>query len=85
MKQQHSRTLFAQSNTNWSLCIHTLRHFAIIPLVACNHTLGRLQSFPYELDHVRALWAGFEPARAEPNRFQVYRLNHSATTARGKK
>ena len=25
--------------------------------------------------------AGFEPARAEPNRFLVYRLNHSATTA----
>ena len=24
---------------------------------------------------------GFEPARAEPNRFLVYRLNHSATTA----
>ena len=26
--------------------------------------------------------AGFEPARAEPNGFQVHRLNHSATTAR---
>ena len=25
--------------------------------------------------------AGFELARAEPNRFLVYRLNHSATTA----
>ena len=25
--------------------------------------------------------AGFEPARAEPNRFLVYRLNRSATTA----
>ena len=25
--------------------------------------------------------AGFEPARAEPNRFLVYRLNHSATIA----
>ena len=25
--------------------------------------------------------AGFEPARAEPNRFLVYRLNHSAMTA----
>ena len=25
--------------------------------------------------------AGFEPARAEPNRFLVCRLNHSATTA----
>ena len=25
--------------------------------------------------------AGFEPARGDPNRFQVYRLNHSATTA----
>ena len=25
--------------------------------------------------------AGFEPARAEPNRFLVYRLNHSATSA----
>src|SRR6218665_3314053 len=24
---------------------------------------------------------GFEPVRAEPNRFLVYRLNHSATTA----
>ena len=32
---------------------------------------------------------GFEPVRAEPNRFLVCRLNHSATTAqlsgRGKK
>ena len=27
---------------------------------------------------------GFEPVRAEPNRFLVYRLNHSATTANGK-
>ena len=25
--------------------------------------------------------AGFEPARAEPNGFQVHRLNHSATAA----
>ena len=25
--------------------------------------------------------AGFEPARAEPNRFLVYRLNRSATSA----
>ena len=24
---------------------------------------------------------GFEPVRAEPNGFQVHRLNHSATTA----
>ena len=25
--------------------------------------------------------AGFEPARGNPNGFQVHRLNHSATTA----
>jgi hypothetical protein len=25
--------------------------------------------------------AGFEPARGDPNGFQVHRLNHSATTA----
>ena len=28
---------------------------------------------------VHSSTTGFEPARAEPNRFQVYRLNHSAT------
>ena len=28
--------------------------------------------------YTRTLTTGFEPARAEPNRFQVYRLNHSA-------
>ena len=28
-----------------------------------------------------AQWAGFEHARADPNRFLVCRLNHSATTA----
>ena len=27
-----------------------------------------------------SLSAGFEPARVEPNRFLIYRLNHSATT-----
>ena len=25
--------------------------------------------------------AGFEPARAKPNRFLIYRLNHSATVS----
>ena len=25
--------------------------------------------------------AGFEPARAQPNRFLIYRLNHSATVS----
>ncbi|PTQ34717.1 hypothetical protein MARPO_0077s0045, partial [Marchantia polymorpha] len=43
---------------------------------------GRNQPFP-EVSHTtwlkrRASTAGFEPARAMPNRFQVYRLNHSA-------
>ncbi len=28
-----------------------------------------------------SLWTGFEPARVDPNGFQVHRLNHSATTA----
>jgi hypothetical protein len=28
-----------------------------------------------------SLRAGFEPARENPNRFQVYRLNHSAIAA----
>ena len=32
--------------------------------------------------HVRTSATGFEPARAEPNRFQVYRLNHSAMLTR---
>ena len=29
----------------------------------------------------KALWAGFEPTRAEPKRFQVVLLNHSDITA----
>jgi hypothetical protein len=33
------------------------------------------------IDKTFAQSAGFEPARAEPNRFLVYRLNHSATIA----
>ena len=34
-----------------------------------------------KMDEKKSPWsAGFEPARAEPNRFLVYRLNHSATT-----
>ena len=34
-----------------------------------------------KIDNHQSQSAGFEPARAEPNRFRVYRLNHSAMTA----
>ena len=50
-------------------CVRLLRSVAIVP---CRH-LGTCKT--------SAQSAGFEPARAEPNRFLVYRLNHSATTA----
>ena len=44
-------------------------------------SLHRLQKLPSENDQRLTQSAGFEPARAEPNRFLVYRLNHSAMTA----
>ena len=34
---------------------------------------------------INSVSAGFEPARAKPNRFQVYLLNHSDTTPLKKK
>ena len=41
-----------------------------------------LKSGPFDQARERylAVSAGLEPARAEPNRFQVYLLNHSDTT-----
>ena len=42
--------------------------------------LNDCQRHIHSVNSQKPLSAGFEPARAEPNRFLVYRLNHSATT-----
>ena len=41
---------------------------------------GEVERERWQSEEKKSLSAGFEPARAEPNRFLVYRLNHSATT-----
>ena len=41
---------------------------------------GEVERERWQSKGKKSLSAGFEPARAEPNRFLVYRLNHSATT-----
>ena len=41
--------------------------------------LGRQSCYLYTIKALTTTTTGFEPARVEPNGFQVHRLNHSAT------
>ena len=52
-------------------------HPKIIELKSTALDRSAIQACMYVCHH-HTTAAGFEPARAEPNRFRIYRLNHSA-------